>query len=256
MQLKSKLVLLLVITALFVGCKKEDSPTSPTGNNNTGGNQSGQPMPGFADSANVNGVMVTISYEMATIPGMPSVQMVMAFSTFGDNGVDAGEVKVNNNVLGKITSSGSTYYMVPNPSNPTQTISNVSFNGSVHNWTVVGGNGIPALTGGVTSPSTFNITSPAANATVTKSSGIQVTWNGGTNSKLMIVLASTTGNGYFSTEELADNGTYTIPAAQLANISGQALLQVVKYRYAEVTSSGKSYFMIAEIVKNVTVTVQ
>ena len=256
MQLKLKLILLLVITTLFIGCKKDDSPTSPTGNTNTGGNQSGQPIPGFTDSASVNGVMATIAYEVSTIPGMPAVQMVMAFATFGDNGVDAGEVKVNNNVIGKITSSGSTYYMVPNPSNPTQTISNVNFNGSTHNWTVVGGSGIPALTGGVTSPSTFNITSPAANATITKSSGIQVTWNGGTSSKVMIVLASTTGNGYFTTEELTDNGTYTIPASQLANISRQALLQVVKYRYAEVTSGGKSYFMIAEIVKNITVTIQ
>lgn len=257
MHLKSKLILLLVIAALISGCKKDDDPTSPNGgNNNTGGNKSGQPMPGFSDSANVGGVMAAISYEVATIPGMPAVSMTMAFATFGENGVDAGEVKVNNNVLGKITSEGSTFYMVPDPNNPTQVVSNVSFNGSAHNWTVAGGNGIPSLTGSVNSPSSFNITAPAANATVTKSSGIQVTWSGGTNSKVMIVLASTTGNGYFSAEELTDNGSFTISASDLANISGQALLQVLKYRYSEVTASGKSYFLIAEIVKNITITVQ
>lgn len=253
--LKTFLVL-IVISLLAIGCKEEDNPTDPgNGDNNSNSNPTGQPIPEFGDPDG-NGLMATIGYSFATMPGLPSVDLNMAFATFGD-GVDAGQVEVNGNELGKTTSEGSTFYMAPDfMNNPTATLSGVNFNGSQHSWIVSGGNGIPAMSGSTVSPSQFNITAPANNATVSKGSGIAVNWTGSSNARVLIVLASQSGSGYYISSELNDSGSYTIPASELGSISGQSLLQVVKYHYADVSASGKNYYIITEIVKSNTITVQ
>ena len=245
-----KLLLILVLISLvFVGCNKDDNnPTDPGNTNNTGTNPTGQPLPEI-DDPDANGIMATIGYSFETLPGLPSVDLNMAFASFGD-GVDAGQVVVNGNELGKTTSEGSTFYMAPDfMNNPTATLSGVSFNGSQHNWTVSGGNGIPAMSGGTVSPSQFNITAPANNATVSKASGINVTWSGSSNARVIIVLASQSGSDYYYSGELNDSGSFTIPASELGSISGQSLLQVVKYHYGDVNAGDHNYYIISEIVK-------
>lgn len=253
-----KLFLILVLISLLsIGCNKEDSPTDPTNGGNTSGNTNptGQPIPEIADP-DANGIMVTIGYSFSTLPGLPSVDLNMAFASFGDD-VDAGQVVVNGNELGKTTNEGSTFYMAPDfINNPTGTLSNVTFNGSQHSWTVSGGNGIPAMQGAVVSPSQFSISSPANNASVSKANGINVSWTGSSNARVIIVLASESGSDFYYSGELADNGSYTIPASELGSISGSSMLQVVKYHYADVNASGKNYYIISEIVKSNTITVQ
>lgn len=248
------LLSIMLFILLVVSCSdKKDNPTELE-NTNTGlQNKSGQPIPAF-EGTNVNGVMATISYEFSYIPTIP-IAITMGFAQFGDKGTDAGTVSVNGSALGKITQSGSTYYLTPDPSNPTASISNVDFNGSIHNWTVSGANGIPAFSVGVQSPITFNITSPAANSTVSASSGLTVSWNGGTISKVLVYLVSLSGSGkaVFS-QDLEDDGSHTFTASELSGITGQVMIQVVKYRYNEVAMSGKSYYAIAEIVKSVNAT--
>ena len=53
--------------------------------------------------------------------------------------------------------------------------------------------------------------------------------------------------------ELNDNGTYTFPASDISGFNGDCLVHVVKYNYTSVNSGGKKYYLISEIVKNVTV---
>jgi hypothetical protein len=254
------LMLVILTVILSIGCSEDKDDSNPTGpGNGEAGDMSslgGQPAPSSIASDNFNGVMATISYDIATVPGFPSVSTTIAFATFGE-GVDAGAVIVNNNTLGKSTESGSTFYIVPSPSNPTATVSNVNFNGSAHNWSVGGGNGIPALSGSVNSPSQFNLNAPSNNSTVSKSAGFDVTWttSGSSNAKILVLVTQVNNGNYFSADELDDDGSYTVSASSLSEISGEAMLQAVKYTYNAINNGGKDYYMISEIVKSVNITV-
>ncbi|GAB4139470.1 MAG: hypothetical protein Fur0015_10330 [Ignavibacteriales bacterium] len=253
-KIKSLLGLFLIVLLLASCSDKKNNPTEPDNTNNAIQNKSGQPIPAF-EGTNVNGVMATIGYEFATLPTLPPVSLTMGFAQFGDKGVDAGTVMVNESTLGKISQSGSTYYISPSPTNPTGTLDNVYFNGSMHNWTVAGGNGVPALSGGVQSPISFNITAPASNATVSAASGLTVSWNGGSSAKVLVYLISlsSSGKAVFS-QDLSDDGSHTFSASELSGITGQVMIQVVKYHYNEIASGGKSYYAVAEIVKSVNAT--
>lgn len=253
MKLYRTMFLLVVFAALLLtSCNKDDSnPVEPNGNgggSNT--NPSGQPIPAISGSS--DGVMATISYEMETLPGFPAAAISLGFAQFGQ-GVDAGNVTVNGNTLGKTTQGGSTFYITPSPSNPTQMLTGVSFDGSNHSWQVSGGNGIQAINGSVQSPRSFTVSNPTNNATVSKASGINVNWNNSSSSsRVLIVLAPlNNSNQYYTAEDLADNGNFTIPAGDINNFSGDAMLQVVKYNYSDVSTGGKNYYIISEVVKSV-----
>jgi hypothetical protein len=256
-------ILLLVLIALIftTGCSSDDdsNPTEPNNNNQPGELTSvgGQPVPTGIASENFNGVMATVAYDFQTLPSLPAVTLTLAFASFGE-GVDAGAVSVNNNDVGKMSESGTTFYTSPSPTNPTATLSGVNFNGSAHSWSVAGGNGIPALSGSVNSPTQFNLTSPANNATVSKSNGFDVTWTaGGTGGSevLVMIIDMSSSDDVFAVDGLDDDGSYSVSASSLSNISGEAMLQVVKYTYSGLNSGGKDYYIISEIVKSVTINV-
>lgn len=253
----SILSILLVTVVLFSGCdKNEDNPLNPGGNTNTGGNSSGQPIPTIA---NTDGIMATIGFSF-TVPGVPiSVDYVMGYALFGfPNGVNAGAVSVNGNNLTFATSNGMNYYNSFSQTSPSS-LSNVTFDGSQqHTWTVAGGNGIPAINDGLVSPNTFAITAPVSNATITKANALNVTWtNTTTTDSMMIVMVSLAGGNPYVSSILSNNGSFTIPAASMnAFPAGDAMLQVVKFRYKIAVVSGKNYAIVAEIVKSVNIKLQ
>lgn len=250
--------LLLLAAAVFVliatGCKKEDSPTESTATTDIA-NPSGQPMPSFSEQADYGGAMASIYYYMASpIAGIPDIATNAASAIFS-GGTDAGAVTVNSNTLGKISSGGKTYYMAPDPTNPMNQI-NLSWYGSYHNWNVAGANGIPAVTGSVKSPNDYSVTLPTTNSSVNKASGIQVKWTGSSSAKALIQIVNIKNKGQAKVyQEVADNGSYTIPAADLASFSGDCMIFVVKYNYSFTTVSGKKYYFVSEIVKSVNVKV-
>jgi len=246
--MKKTIFVIMLMAIVFISCSKKENPIEPPANNNSGGNPSGQPIPTFTGTN--NGVLATISYQQ-TVSGF-NVDLAVGFAKFGDNGVDAGNVSVNGTAIGKMVNAGSTYYIAPSTTNPVFTL---DFNGAVHNWNVQGGNGVTGFTGSVTSPRAFTLTAPANNATVSKASGFNVTWSGGTSSKVMVVLASQSGNGYFASSELNDNGSFNIASTNLTNFNGPALLQVVKYNYTSKESGGKNYILVSEIVRSINLTV-
>lgn len=251
---KIVLIMMLISVVLLTSCSKDDeNPTEPDNGGTQGNtNNSGQPMPAFAD--NSAGVMATISYEFEAAPGLPAVQLSLAFAQF-ENGTDAGNVSVNNNALGKTSQGGTTFYIVPSPTNPTQTLSGVSFDGSNHSWTVSGAGSVPQLNGSVASPSNFSVSSPANNSSVNKAGDLTVNWtNTSANSRVLIVLAALDNSGqYYAEEDLNDSGSFTIPSSELSSFSGDAMLQVVKYNYSSVNSGGSDYYIISEIVKSITI---
>lgn len=256
--LEYTLIFILTISTLaFISaCSEDDSPAEPegTGGTNEFSNPSGQPTPSFASDPNYGGLMATINYEFQTLPGFPPANLAMAYAQFGE-GVDGGDVVVNQNTLGKNQIEGGTFYLVPSLSNPTQVLANVNFNGSAHSWTVAGANGVPSITGSVSSARTFSLTSPANDAVLTAANGVNITWNGGTSSRVLIVLASASGgNNYVAVEDLDDDGSHTIASNELGGISGSAMLQVVKYNYSSVNAGGKNYYIISEVVRTVSIT--
>lgn len=252
-KIKISLFFALFLVLLVTGCKKNSTEPEEQTTNKTS-NASGQPMPSFNNQTDVNGVMASIYYYMASpIPQLPDIGVNLGFATFGD-GVDAGTVKLNSTAIGKIAQSGKFYYLFPNPANPGETL-NLNWNGANHSWAVNGANGIPAITASVSSPNEFNVTSPVANASVSKSSGLQVKWSGSssTTKVLVQIISLSQGTKVSSYQELSDNGSYTIPAGDLSSFNGDCMLYVVKYNYSISTVSGKKYVAVAEIVKNLKV---
>ncbi|MFA7418440.1 MAG: hypothetical protein WCZ90_02050 [Melioribacteraceae bacterium] len=253
-QGKLLLMLFALIVLVVTGCKKEDNPTE----SNVGtdiANPSGQPMPSFSDQADYGGAMASVYYYMAApIAGFPDIATSAASAIF-NSGVDAGAVVVNNNTLGKVAASGKTYYMAPDPTNPLNQV-NLSWNGTSHNWNVAGANGVPAITGSVKSPNDYSVTLPTTNSTISKASGIQVKWTNPSTAKALIQIVNVSNKAQVKVyQEVADNGNYTIPAADLANFSGDCMIFVVKYNYSFTTASGKKYYFVSEIVKSVNVKV-
>ncbi len=248
-------LLVLLLLVFLVSCSEDDNPTEPTDDGNEQvSNNSGQPIP--AEAKDADGVLATISYEFQTAPGFPPIAIVMGFAQFG-SGVDGGNVTVNGNTLGKTTESGTTFYVTPSRTNPTQSLTGVNFNGSDHSWQVSGNGDVPQLSGSVKSPSLFTLTAPTNNASITKSEGVEVTWtNPSADSNVLIVMAALDGSSqYFTSEVLDDDGSHTIAGSDLGNVSGDAMLQVVKYNYSSISSGGKDYYIIAEIVKSVVIKV-
>ena len=249
---------LLIVLAIFVwavtGCKKEDSLTESTTTTDIS-NPSGQPMPSFSTQADYGGAMASIYYYMASpIAGIPDIATNAASAIF-NGGTEAGAVTVNNNTLGKISSGGKTYYMAPDVNNPMNQLS-LNWNGTNHSWNVAGANGIPAITGSVKSPNDYSVTLPTTNSSVSKASGIQVKWNNPSTAKALIQIVNIKDKGQAKVyQEVADNGSYTIPAADIASFSGDCLIFIVKYNYSYTTVSGKKYFFVSEIVKSVNVKV-
>ena len=257
MRLRKFAPFLLLFTILFLAsCSEEDSPTEPTDTGNGSGqgttNNSGQPIPSMAQSG--DGVLATISYEFQTVPGLPSASISMGFAQFG-SGIDGGDVSVNGNSLGKTSQSGTTFYITPSPSNPTQSLSGVSFDGSNHSWQVSGNGDVPQVNGSVASPNSFSVSGPANNASITKSNGVDVSWtNTSANSRVLVVLVDIDNSGNYYAADVDDNGNHTIASGDISSFSGECMLQVVKYNYNTASAGGKTYYLISEIVKSTTIT--
>lgn len=252
----------LAVSLFFVGCKKSDSnPTTPPDTTPT--KKTDQPIPEFGGT--VDGVVAAIQFSY-DVPGMPApynkVSMDMGFATFGSEGTDAGAVTVNGKNIAKITSGSTVYYnsfASTDPLNPPTTL-NLNWNGGNHVWSVSGAGSTPAFTIDVPSPNSFTLSNPTASTVAPKSSNLTVTWSGAYGSSVdsvMIVLVPMSGSGTtFTATTTNKTGSYTIASSSLSGFSGDALLELVKYRYATKTVSGKTYVGVAEIVNTVNFKIQ
>jgi hypothetical protein len=272
---KLSVLILLAASVLSAGCFGEDeTPTAPSAPANPSGNATGQPIP-TVNAGNVNGVMATIQFGYAlpiVIPGQPatSIDVKMGFAQFGapgSSGVDAGNASVSGNTVGKVTQNGSTIYIAPNAQDPTSFTDgglNLTFsNANAHQWTVAGGNGIPALNSlGTTSPNNFTINQPANNSTVNKSGGLtmQLSSGGAGDSVIVLVAPSADQGGAGSGTPVIRQGlsgnSITISGSELGNLSGPCIVQVARYRYRVTAVGGSNYVVIAEVVKTVNIRLQ
>jgi len=244
----------LAVSLFFVGCKKSNSnPTDQTDNTAPTTPSSGQPMPTF--SGTVDGFVAAIQFS-ATYYGVTVIQD-MGFANFG-KGTDAGTVTLGGQTISKIT-SGSTVYYNSYASVPPTSL-DLNWNGSNHSWSVSGAGTTPAFTLDVPSPNAFTLSNPTASTVAPKTSNLTVTWSGAYGSSVdsvMIILVPMSGSGTtFTATTTNKTGSYTIPSSSLSGFSGDTMLELVKYRYAMKTVSGKTYVGVAEIVNTVTFKVQ
>ena len=251
----------LAVSLFFVGCKK-DSTTDPIVDP-TPTKKTDQPIPEFGGT--VDGVVAAIQFSY-DIPGVPApynvVSMDMGFANFGSEGTDAGTVTLNGKTISKVTSGSSVYYnsfASTDPLNPPTSLG-LNWNGSTHAWSVSGAGTTPAFTLDVTSPTSFTVSNPTASTVALKTSALNVTWsnaNGSSADSVMIILVPMSGSGStFTATTTNKTGSYSIPSSSLSGFSGDVMLEIVKYRYAMKTVSGKTYVGVAEIVSTVSFKIQ
>jgi hypothetical protein len=252
-QLKS-ISIFFIMLVFLVSCS-EDLPTEVVNTEAT--NASGQPMPEVAGVTDLNGILSTIYYDFDSgIEGIPAIGLSMGYAQFGSM-VDGGTVTINNNELSKTTQGSSIFYMKPGTGSVEQ-LNNVSFNGLVHKWSVSGSGDIPSFDGDISSPTLFTVTAPANKSTITKANGINITWirTGQTDEKILINLISLSGsNSVITEQDLENSGSYKIEASRISSLSGEYMLQIVKYRYKEISANNKAYLIISEVVKTLTLTI-
>ncbi len=259
------LTLLAIATLAIAGCSK-DEPTSPTTDNSSTAT-GGQPTPSFAGNGNWGGTLATIAFDF-TDPNIPlpiPISMKMGYAQFGTlsggttTGIDAGTVKVEGHELSKQTTGGVIAYTSYSGSSMA-TLNDLTFDGETeHSWTVSGSGSVPQFDISVQAPSAFSLVAPASGATVSKSSGLALSWTSDNDMRdsMIVTLSPTNGQRYaFTQQSIANTGSFTIPASALASISGQTVLHVVKYRYAGKSVGGKDYYAVGEVVKQLTITIQ
>ena len=125
------------------------------------------------------------------------------------------------------------YPEVPDPNSPFITL------GGTYTFTVTAGNNIPALNQAIVFPSGETvITTPAALATVTRSSGMQVEWNGaGSGTVEIMVLSNTEEVGYFI--ETNNDGSHFIEASNLIGINaGMGSVMLSHYNREAFSAAG------------------
>ncbi|MCK9425530.1 MAG: hypothetical protein M0Q21_05805 [Ignavibacteriaceae bacterium] len=250
----SFLTTFLVVTFFFVGCKKPNTTEPPP---TTTTPKTTQPIPTF--SGTVDRVVVAIHFTY-TEPSVPEpynkVEMNMGYAKFGDisgTGTDAGTVTLNGKTIAKTTANSSVDYN----SFTSFTTLDLNWDGNPHSWSVTGAGNTPAFTIGVTSPTAFTLSNPTATTVAPKTSALNVTWSGAYSTapdSVMIVLV--VGSTTFTATTTNKTGSYSIPASQLSAMAGDAILQVVKYRYATKTVSSKNFVGVAEIVAMVNFKIQ
>jgi hypothetical protein len=250
----TKILVLLIIGATLFSCAKEDDTPAPAATTPTTptpapapGNTTGNAQPNFigADAS----LWAVNSLTVTTVAGFPSITTTIGtgvgvFLDGSGSFVDVGAVQLNSNAL--TLNPNNSYVYVPGTSNPT----GISFSGGV-DWSVVGGNGFPAITKNLTLafPTVSEITS---SATVTKANGytLSVSTITGADSVLFLV------GGVDKT--IPGNATScTFSASELSGLAdGTTVVQVAAYTSTSETLSGKLIYYGNETVQSKTTTVE
>ncbi len=181
------------------------------------------------------------SHYLANGSEMPVTETVSQADFFNENSygaVDAGEVRFNNATLHKrahdISPNGYSYEY--KNSSLLQEPIPLAFNGNGNTWTVAGGENFPAVSDSLRSPYyRVALSTPAFNATYSRSSGIPLQWNVGQNPSDSVYIRVTgtgsavkvvanTGSAFFSPNELSTVATGVV---SVALFDGNALFKTL-----------------------------
>lgn len=237
--------LLLLITS---GCKKEENPVDGGGGGNN--TTSTYPTPTNFNGASPKNVLAVVRTSISQMGFTFSMGIGVANLDNQDKGTVTATVDGDDYEFTKQSANGVvSYTYVPSATNPTGGMSlgsgaeNVTF--SVSNYALA------AAT--VTVPGEITITAPAANASVPRSSDLNVTWtssSSGTNKAIFIVDQS--GKSIFK-EVSGNTGTFT--SAELGGLSaGNGIVYAMTYNY--VLTNNNEAVLIGEALATNSITLQ
>ena len=132
---------------------------------------------------------------------------------------------------------------------------NVTYDGSSPaNFSVSGAGSVPAFNASITAPTKTTITAPVMNATISRASNLDITWDGTGADSLIIVVAGNSG-GNITKTGVVNDGSLTISSSELSGIAaGSGIITVVKYKFVIHTEGTKNYTVIAQTYQYVAVT--
>ena len=263
MKLKSFVMVAASMCALATACKKdkETTPTTPT--NNDSSNVAASPTaPTPTPSGNgISGALLSIrmkySMQQTGLPIPVDVNSETALAVFYDAAgsstmSDAGDVSVNTYKLDKQTNNS---YL--KNANVGTTPKDLNFS-STSEWKVVGGNSVTGFT--YNHNSSFPTYSPSLPVSVTKNSGLNLTFNSSTVTNadsVYVVIAA--GSKSITKAFSAKAGNITISANDMQDLpvssDNTAVLEVCPIDYMEGVVNGKNYIFMKELatVRNITI---
>jgi hypothetical protein len=241
-----------IIGALLIGgfmlqsCDKVDIIPEVPSDEPTPTSTAAQPQIVGADGA----LWAVKSHSITTVAGQSITMTIGTGVAFFNDGtstttfVEAGDVTLNSTGLTK--NDNNSYVSIPSQSQPT----GISF-GSDVDWTVSGGNGIPAIN------KTVSLGFPTVNAitsatTIDKSQSYTLTTSGvtGADSTLFIV-------GGVTKTIIGNATTCTFSPAELSGAtSGTSVIQIAAYTMMNENVSGKNIYYGNETVQTLTAEIQ
>ncbi len=164
-----------------------------------------------------------------------------------DRSVDAGGVILNNNQLQLYGGSKNKYYFVmkDNPG-----FDGINFDGSTHEWTVVGNANVPKFNSAVNSPKAIpQLILPAPDADINKKDGLKIEWSNTLGNLIYIELYQTDDDGFLTAGYLkfVSGNSFTVPSESLAHFTnGSLTVKIVSFTHnTYAASNGKKYKILS-----------
>ncbi len=226
-------------------CKSGSDPTSPGDDNGSTITIPGLGIFPTFGVTNLKGLLM-VFYDQTTDAGSSASAIGVFLGSTSSQLVYAGEVQLNGNVIDTVSVLNSVVYS-------DNSLLNVTFDGSPHDWVVSGSGVIAAFSGSVQSPNgNLTLTSPFTGEEISRNQPLTVTWgNAGTDSVLVLVSDS---QGHLL-QAISTTGTHTFTATQMGTLSaGSGFVEVDKYKYAVQTVGGNNYVLYSAVVDDVSVT--
>jgi hypothetical protein len=235
---RHKLFFAVISASIFVmtGCKKDEAPTNtPTPTPTAAQAPTPTNFPG-ATPVNVIAVIRT-STTLEPVPGFPvTTDVNVGVANFGTPGTDKGTVTAayggTNYAFGKTNSNGAISYIHPNPTSPATLMDLGGGGSSTVSFTVSGYAITPAGSNTIVVPGQLKMTAPAANASVTRTVALPVSWTvAGAGAQNAIFITDFSGHTVFK-QNLGAVTSASFTAAEMGGLSaGGAFVYAISYNY-------------------------
>lgn len=246
--MKNLSIALFAVAVFFASCDKKTPTPTPTPTTQP----TPSPMPATGD-----GFLVAVkTVTKTTIGGFP-VDYVIGSGVAGFGNLaggtynDAGTVTLNAKTLTKNTNNSYTY--IPTATDPT----GVDFSGSI-NWSVGGGNGIPAFTYDASAqgmPAAADIS--GSYTTVNSAADFTVSTSGSVSGSDSVYYQIAGPNGYILRRAASNTSSVTFTAAELATLGkGTGSIVIAPWNMNTTVQGGKTIYVINELALSRVVEIQ
>lgn len=238
----------MMLAITFTSCDKVKNTVNNTTNptQQTSGPTPQTPAPSDADGV-LAAVKMKFKVEQAgfVIDINSEIGVASFFSSTGNNSsfVDAGTVKLNNNDIEK--QSNNSYLTMATTG---QTPSDLGMSNGA-SWSVSGNGSVPSIS--YSHGSTFPTYTGSVPSSITKSSGLSLTFNSSNTSNAdSVYVFISSGNATFFKGYAANAGSVTITSSELSSLptvnDNTGILEILPVKMTMQTVSGKKYAFVKE----------